>query len=105
MTLNDIKTALLSVTSNVNRYDGTGLKGNYIVWAEDGQSESIWADNQMINQAITGTVDYFTKIENDPKVDAIQTALGAIGLSYKLNSVQYEKDTKYIHYEWVWDLG
>lgn len=108
MTFNDIKTALLSVTKNVSHFNATGTKGakgNYIVWGEDGQAGSLWADNEMINQAISGTIDYFTKIEYDSKVEAIQKAISAIGLSYRLNSVQYEKDTGYIHYEWVWEIG
>ena len=105
MQLADVKTALLTVTSNVHHFDATGAIGNYIVWAEDGQADSVWADGKMLEQTITGTIDYFTKIEYDPNFVAIQTALNAIRISYLLNSIQYEILTKYIHYEWVFEIG
>lgn len=105
MTLADIKTALLTVTSNVYHFDATGAIGNYIVWAEDGQADSMWADGKMKEQAITGTIDLFTKQEYSLDFTAIQAALDAIGISYRLNSIQYEPDTKYIHTEWVFEIG
>ncbi|HZK62358.1 MAG TPA: hypothetical protein VFC41_09780 [Anaerovoracaceae bacterium] len=105
MILADIKTALLTVTSKVYHFDATGATGNYIVWAEDGQADSVWADGRMKEQIITGTIDYFTKIEYDPNFNAIQEALNEIGISYQLNSIQYESDTKYIHTEWVFDIS
>src|SRR5665648_36728 len=105
MILADIKTALLTVTSKVYHFDATGATGNYIVWAEDGQADSVWADGRMKEQTITGTIDYFTKIEYDPNFNAIQEALNEIGVSYQLNSIQYESDTKYIHTEWVFDIS
>lgn len=105
MTLTDIKTALLTVTNNVHHFDATGAMGNYIVWAEDGQADSVWADGSMKEQAITGTIDYYTKVEYDTKFSDIQSALDVIGVSYRLNSIQYEIDTKYIHYEWVFENG
>ena len=39
MTLADLKAALLTVTSNCRHFDATGLTGNYIVWAEDGEPD------------------------------------------------------------------
>jgi len=104
MQLADIKTALLTVTTAVKHYDGTGTTGNYVVWAEDGQAGSVWADGKMTEQAVSGTIDYFTKTEYDPNFAKIQAALDLIGLSYRLNSIQYETATKYIHYEWVWQV-
>ena len=104
MQLNDIKNALLTVTTAVKHYDGTGTTGNYIVWAEDGQGDSICADGLMQEQATTGTIDYFTKLEYDPNFGKIQAALKAIGVSYRWQSTQYETDTKYIHHEWSFEV-
>ena len=104
MTLADIKAALLTVTGKVYHFDATGATGNYIVWAEDGQADSVWADGGMKEQTITGTTDYYSKEEYDEAFKLIQDALDNIGLSYRLNSIQYEPDTKYIHYEWVWEI-
>lgn len=104
MILADIKTALLTVTNNVYHFDATGAIGSYIVWSEDGQADSVWADGKMQNQVITGTIDYYTKTEYDANFNAIQEALNEIGISYRLNSIQYETDTKYIHYEFVFEF-
>jgi hypothetical protein len=105
MTLANLKVALLTVTDKVFHFDATGVTGNYIVWAEDGQADSVWADGRMKEQTITGTIDYYTKVEYDVTFNAIQTALDGIGISYRLNSIQYEELTKYIHTEWVFEIG
>ena len=104
MTLADVKAALLTVTNNVFHFDATGAIGNFIVWSEDGQADSVWADGRMKEQTITGTIDYYSKEEYDPSFSLIQAALGGIGISYRLNSIQYEPDTKYIHYEIVFEF-
>jgi len=105
MTLSDLRVALLTVTTNVKHFDGKNMTGNYIIWAEEGQGDSVWADGKMKEQVIAGTIDYFTKTEDDPNFDAIQAALSLAGISFKINSIKYEDDTKYIHYEWVFNIG
>lgn len=105
MNLSTIKNALLTVTNNVGHYEALKKTDQYIVWAEDGEADSLWADGRMQEQTITGTVDYFTKMEYDPNVVKIQAALNDAEISFRLNSIQYEEDTKYLHYEWVWSLG
>ncbi len=104
MTLNSIPTALLTVTSNVFHYEAKQKPDKYIVWAEDGTAGSFHTDNKVKSQVITGTIDYFTKAEYDPNVDDIQTALNGINLAWKLNSIQHEDDTGYIHYEWTFEV-
>ena len=98
-----LKNALLTVTQNVGHYEAREKTDAYIVWAEDGQADEVWADNRMRHQAIQGTADYFTKTENDPNVGKIQDALNDV-CSWRLNSIQYEEDTGYIHYEWVFEM-
>ncbi len=104
MTFEDIKAALLTVTPNVYHFDATGAEGNYIVWAEDGQADASYGDDHVIDQVLEGTVDYFTKTEYDPVFGQIQSALNNLDLVWRLNSIQYEEDTGYIHYEWVWEM-
>jgi len=104
MTLQRIKDLLLAITPNVFHYFASGQTGNYIVWAEDGEGDSVSADDKKVEQSLTGTIDYFTKTEFDPVIKQIQDKLNEADISWKLNSVQYEEDTKYIHYEWVWEL-
>lgn len=104
MNLDIIKTALLTVGVPVSRYFASETPNKYIVWAEDGQSDALWAENRMQNQAIQGTIDYFTKSSNDANFDKIQNALNDAGVVFRLNSVQYETDTKFLHYEWTWEI-
>ena len=104
MQLADVKAALLTVTSSVRKFDGTGMVCPYIVWGEDGQQDAVWANSRMQAQAITGTIDYFTALDLDPNCKKIQDALNDAGISFRLESVQYEPDTKKIHHEWVWSL-
>lgn len=101
--MNDLITALLSVTQKVYHYaPPQNVTGAYIVWAEDSQGGSVWADGEMVCQAIQGTVDYYTKTESDINVGKIQDALE--GISFRLNSIQFEKETGYIHHEWVFEV-
>lgn len=103
LSLDEIKAALLTVGVPVSRYAAFEQPDKYIVWAEDNQAASVWADGEMQSQAIEGTVDYFTKTENDPNVEKIQDALNGV-CSWRLNSIQYEDDTRFVHYEWVWGI-
>ena len=105
MTLEKLKGLLLTIGPPVFHYFATGQTDSYIVWAEDGEGDAIHADGKKAERAITGTIDYFTKTENDPVVQQIETALdSADGLAWYLNSIQYEQDTGYIHYEWVFEV-
>lgn len=74
----------------------------YAIWQEDG-AENYHANNQTVEQRVTGSTDYFTKQEFDPAVDDIQEMLKTSAFSWWLNSVQYEEETGLIHYEWRWE--
>ena len=95
----------MKVSDNVSHYEALNKTDKYIVWAEDSESSSLTADNKKELQAIQGTIDYFTKKDNDTVVNEIQEALKAEKVSFYLNSVQYEEETGYIHYEWVWEVS
>lgn len=100
-----IRDTLLTVSDNVYHYLGLKTGGNYIVYAEDSGNNDSSGDNKKTSQAIQGTIDYFTKTEFDPIVDEIQDALNDQGISFFLNSVQFEEEIEYIHWEWVWEIG
>jgi hypothetical protein len=104
MTLQGIKDLLLNIGPPVFHYFASGQTGNYIVWAEDSEGDSLHADGRKTEQVTQGTIDYFTKTENDPVVTQIQDKLTENEISWRLNSVQYEQDTGYIHYEWVFEV-
>ena len=62
-------------------------------------------DYQKTNQSIQGTIYFYTKEDMDEIIDKIQEALVKNRGSFYLNSVQYEDETEFIHYEWVWEVG
>lgn len=104
MTLSELRDLLLTITPNVFRYSAYQQPDKYIVWAEDSQGSATHADDNMGEQSIQGTIDYFTKTEFDPTFNTIQEVLNSANISWYLSSIQYEKDTGYIHYEWVWEV-
>lgn len=104
MTLLDLRDLLLTVTPDTFHYFAHKKPNKYIVWAEEEQGSAIHADDEMTEQSLRGTIDYFTKIEADPNFDFIQGKLNSSDIAWSLNSVQHEQDTGYIHYEWVWEV-
>jgi hypothetical protein len=77
---------------------------NYGVIAPDGALH-FFANQKMQNQAPQGTVDLYAYTNDREDMAAIQTALNAFdGCAWYLNSVQYEQETRIIHWEWVFTL-
>lgn len=75
----------------------------YAVWAEL-SGEHLAADNKEAEGKFEISVDYFTKVEFDSVIDDISGFLDAFG-SWRIESVQYEELTGYIHYEWRLDYA
>lgn len=95
---------LAGITDNAGHYEAVNETDRYFVWAEDTERASLSGSNKKEHQAIQGTIDYFTKQEYDPNVDALQAALNEKEISFMLNSIQYEDETGFIHYEWLWEV-
>lgn len=79
-------------------------EGEYGVYAEDSAGH-FYADNKMSIQSTSGTIDLFTKSTNETSKNLIQSALNSVDCSWYLSSVQYETDTGYIHYEWIFEVS
>lgn len=99
--LEAVKDALLTVTDNVGHYTAWDDSDKFIVWAEDSEVEHAVADNWKQGGTIEGTIDYFTRSEDDENIPLIPQALNNAGIYFELNTVQYEDDTRFIHYEWL----
>ena len=94
--------AHVAVTDAVSH--GEAMKAErYFVWQEDGAND-LSANNAHAELAVTGTTDLFTKQELDPWAAQFEGELSAAGIAWYLNSVQYEEDTGFYHYEWVWEV-
>ena len=94
-------TAVTEAVSHVQR-----LKSNRsFVWQEEGAND-FEADGVHAEHAVRGTTDLFTKNEFDPWKEQFEASLDASGgIAWYLNTVQYEEDTGFYHYEWVWEIG
>ena len=103
--LDRLRQALISISDNVYHYTGFGATPPYIVWAEDNEPSSVQGDNKKVNQTIEGTIDLYTKTEDDPLIEDIQGVLCDYEISFRLNSVYYEDETELIHFEWVFQVG
>lgn len=77
----------------------------YGVLSLTGGANTIFSDNHIDAQAVEGVVDlYDTSIRTD-NAKAVQAVLdGMDGCTWRLNSVQYESDTRLVHYEWIINL-
>lgn len=103
--LKKLRDALTGLPVGVYHYRRPKNEAPFAVWQENGEGDSFHADNGKKEQAITGTLDYFTRTEFDPVADEIQDILEASCASWKLLSVQYEEETDMIHYEWEWEMA
>ena len=99
--------------------------GDYGVYAEEGANDLV-ANGQHVERVIRLTIDYFTRnvdsrvaynarsdgaydttsgvyswFSAHPAKQAIENALDQVHAAWYLNSIQFESDTGYVHFEWV----
>ena len=82
---------------------GRRLKSErFFVWQEDGAAD-LEADDIHAEKAMSGTTDFFTKIEFDPWAAALGEAFDASPrIVWRLESAEYEEDTGFWHWLWRW---
>lgn len=113
MSLLALRDALVGTGIPTYHFTASEEDPKYIVWLEEGErsyfrtadTHSMWADNELAEQAISGMVNYVTDEEYDSNVDLIQRVLKDIGLSYSLSSVEYNKQLQRIHYKWTFEMA
>ena len=99
--MNTLETALASTGFSFAHFGWSHAPaGDYGVWADD-ESNDLEADNVHVEHILEGTIDYFTRDPSLTPKTTIEAALDGV-VAYYLNSIQYEEDTGYIHYEWVY---
>lgn len=95
--------AHLAVTDKVGHSEFTN-SDRFFVWQEDGANDLITGGIH-VEKAVTGTTDLFTKLEFDPWKDEMEAAFDASPyIFWRLNSIQYEEETGFYHYEWRWEV-
>ena len=94
-----VHTAVTDAVSHGQRLNSD----RYFVWQEDG-AEDLVTNGRHVERAMTGTTDLFSKQEFDPWREAFEAALDNAGIAWSLNSVQFEEDTGFWHWEWLWGV-
>lgn len=101
MTLKEIRDLLLEVTPNSFHQEAREQSDEYIVWAEDSESDAIHSDNQKQTLILDVTIDVFTRDEYPEIIARLHKGFNEKEIPFKLLSIQYETDTKYTHYEYL----
>lgn len=92
-----------AVTDAVS-HGGRMKSSRYFTWQEDGTNQ-FSANNKCQEKAVTGTTDLFTKKEFDPWVAAFEESINnETDIAWSLNSIQFEEETGFWHYEWTWEV-
>lgn len=73
--------------------------GDYGVYAED-SGEDLLADDDHAEKGTRCYVHLFTRDDSTAPQKAVEAALRELRTPWFLNTVQFEPDTGYIHYEW-----
>ncbi|HBV85761.1 MAG TPA: hypothetical protein DEF42_03680 [Desulfosporosinus sp.] len=91
MTLQEFRNLLLTADPTASHYESV-KNTNYTVWKEFERRKTPEEEWRI-------QVDRFTKIEYDPIVELIDTALSTDDISFDYK-VDYEENTGYIHHIW-----
>ena len=75
----------------------------YFVWQEEG-SDDLMLNGRHAERGQSGTTDLYTKMEFDPWKRQFEDSMTAASIVWRHNSTQYEEDTGFFHYEWVWGV-
>jgi hypothetical protein len=77
--------------------------GTYGTYSEDGLNR-LAGDNRSAEKALIVYVALFTRDDSETPRETVEAALDGIPCAWYLNTVQYEEDTRLIHYEWVCEV-
>lgn len=73
--------------------------GDYGTYSEN-SGEDLTADGKHVERGTEVYINYFTRDDTSTPRTLIETALNNLDIPWYLNTIQYENDTGYIHYEW-----
>lgn len=79
------------------------LRSDHGVYAEDDEL-TLYANNARAERVMQGTIDYYTRDDSGAPKGTVEAALDAYKVPYHLNSIQFEEDTGFIHYEWIFEV-
>lgn len=77
--------------------------GTYGTYGEDGENR-LAGDNKTAEKVMVVYVSLFTKDDSATPRETIENALDSAPCAWYLNTVQFEEDSGYIHYEWACEI-
>lgn len=77
-------------------------KDGYGVVSPDGQIELKTGEDPAAEKMLTGLVDVFVKATDGDPTEDVEDAMRALGVWFTMESIQFESETGYVHYEWRW---
>ena len=82
--------------------DAAQLQTDHGVWAEDSE-RSLYANNVHAERIRQGMIHWFTRSDDSPAPLAIEAALDAASIPWHLDGVDFEEDTGFLHYVWIFE--
>lgn len=101
--LSELSSELGDINATVLHYWHPRQQAPYILWQED-SCETFKADNKSCEFKWVGVVDLYTQTEFDGLLDDIIEALEEVHATWTISSVDFEEETKLIHYTVDWEL-
>ena len=103
-------------TDMIAALDATGLSFAHFAWAKNApelsadhgvysedDENTLFANGKHAESVLQGTIDYFTRDDSKAPKATIEAALDSVDVAWYVNSIQFEDDTGFIHYEWVFE--
>lgn len=82
--------------------------GDYGVYSES-DNEYFDSNNRHAETKVIGSVHYFTRSDNEKAKKVIEDYFRSLQdtnlFAWYLNTIQYEEDTNFIHYEWIVEVA
>ena len=94
-----------SSSYNVYHYYRPMMQAPFVVWAEDSEADDFHADNQKAEVVMAINVDVYTATEFDTLLDDVFNYLNDNGMPFTISSVDFEEDTRLIHYSFSTELA
>ena len=73
------------------------------VYAEDNE-KALYANNKRAEHVLQGSIDLYTKDDSGAPKRNVEEALDAYNIPFRLDYIEYERDTGFIHYEWIFEI-
>ncbi|MBR1659248.1 MAG: hypothetical protein IJ705_02905 [Oscillospiraceae bacterium] len=77
-------------------------KRDHGVWGEDFE-KALYADNAHAERIWQGMVHWFSRSDDGADAAKIEAALTAAEIPWSLDGVDFEEDTGFLHYVWIFE--